>query len=266
MSFNIKPVPNVHGPEALAPMLKASRMARQCLREVGKLVRAGLPTKALDDAVIEFCKARNVTSGCYQLYGFPGHCCTSLNNEVAHGRPSPDVVLKYGDLLKVDVSLCVDGWHGDTCATFHVNRPYLLPYSDAQRDADIASLDLLMTAKKALQVGVKAARPFGTTSDIGNAIGAFVAKTSFSAVEVIGGHGIGKSLHEPPVVLHSFTRDKGALLVPGMFITIEPMINEGSPDIEQTSEEVFVTRDGKRSAQFEHTIAITDSGCQILTL
>lgn len=247
-------LPRIYGPDALDPMRRAGKLTAQCLREVGAMVAPGVSTKALDDAVAAFCTRHGAVAAPLDYHGFPAHCCTSVNHVVAHGIPR-DRALRSGDIVKVDVALIVDGWHGDTCATFPVG------------EIDVKSSLLIKAAKAALDVGIATAGPMRTTGDIGHAINSVVRKTSaFSVVEGLCGHGIGLEFHGLPDVPNVGRPGAGARLLPGMFITIEPMINAGQRFISTLADGTIVTRDRSRSAQFEHTIAITDNGVEILTV
>lgn len=246
-------LPTVYGPEALEPMRRASRLAAECLRRVGAMVAPGVTTKALDDAVARFCWEHEVQSACLGYDGFPAHCCTSVNHVVAHGIPN-NRPLQSGDIVKVDVVLECDGWHGDTCATFAVGFP------------SVRRRMLIDVTKEALAVGIKAARPYGSVGDIGNAIQEYVKTTGFTVVEGLFGHGIGRVMHDVPNVPHVGKRGHGPVLFPGMFITIEPMINSGARYVKELRDGSIVTRDRSDSAQFEHTLAIKEDGVEILTV
>lgn len=247
-------IPNVHGPEALEPMREAGKLTAECLREVGAMVAPGVTTRALDEAVRDFCmRHKGVVPAPLGYNGFPAHCCTSVNHVVAHGVPN-DRPLREGDMVKLDIALRVNGWYGDTCGTFTAGW------------APVRSRIIQDVARTALEVGINAAGPGKTTGDIGYAINEYVTKAGFAVVRDLCGHGIGKHFHDLPDVPNFGEPGKGTRLVPGMFITIEPMVNGGTRGIKPLADGSYVTRDRQRSAQFEHTIAITSDGVIILTL
>jgi methionyl aminopeptidase len=234
-------------------MREAGRLTAECLRMVGRMVEPGVTTKALDEAVRQYCVDHKVRSAAYDYKGFPGYCCTSVNHVVAHGVPSVRP-LASGDIVKVDIALRTeDGWHGDTCGTFWAG----LPHVRARLITDIA--------EEALRIGIEAVKPGRTTGDIGHAISTYVRKAGASVVEEYGGHGIGRVFHDYPMVPNVGAPNAGTLLEPGMAFTIEPMVNAGLRYIKMLTNGAIVTRDRSWSAQFEHTVIVTDDGCEITT-
>lgn len=217
------------------------------------MVAPGITTKALDDAVRQFCEDHKVRSAAYGYQGFPAYCCTSVNHVVAHGIPS-DRRLNSGSIVKIDVALRTkDGWHGDACATFFAGTP------NVKANAVVnAARDTLAEACFQIQAGV-------TTGDIGYFISRYARQCGFPVVHEYGGHGIGKAFHGLPFVPNVGVKGEGETLLAGMCITVEPMLNIGNRYIKQLSDGSLVTRDRSWSAQFEHTILITEDGCEILT-
>lgn len=235
-------------------MREAGRLAAESLVAVAELVRAGVTT----DEINQFVHADTLKKGAFpaplNYLGFPKSVCTSINEVVCHGIPSAQK-LENGDIINIDVTHKYGGYHGDTSATFYVG----MPSEDAKKITE--------TARRCLELGIQEVRPGARLGDIGAAIQEFAEAQGCSVVTDFVGHGIGRKFHEEPKVLHVGTRGRGIRLKPGMTFTIEPMINLGVPDVEILDDEwTAVTADGKLSAQFEHTVLVTDTGCEILTL
>lgn len=235
-------------------MRKAGGIVAQILHEIEELVRPGVSTYDLD----LFAQTRTKELGAKPAFkgynGFPGSLCVSVNEEVVHGIPSKKRTLKEGDIIGVDFGVILDGWFGDSARTFPVGK--------ISADA----MKLVETTEKSLYLGIEEARAGGNLFNIGHAIQNFVESKGYSVVREFVGHGIGKSLHEDPQVPNFGARGKGMLLKPGMVLAIEPMINMGSAAVKVLSDGwTAVTVDKALSAHFEHTIAITESGTQILT-
>ncbi len=236
-------------------MRAAGRLASELLDLVAEHVRPGVSTAELDRVVAEATQARGAVSAPLGYKGFPAHCCTSINDVVCHGIPDPGRLLKDGDIINVDVTPILDGLHGDSSRTFLVG--------------DVAPIArrLVEDTYHALWLGIRAARPGGRVGDIGHAIQGFVEPRGYSVVREFTGHGIGEVFHGPPAVLHYGEPGRGEKLVPGMTFTIEPMINLGHWKTEIRSDGwTAVTVDGALSAQFEHTVLVTESGIEVLTL
>lgn len=239
-------------------MEKACQLAAEALQYTGKHVRAGISTAELDQIAEDFIRSRDATPACLGYHGFPKSICTSINDVICHGVPD-STVLKDGDVVNVDVTVIKHGFHGDTSAMFFVGE-----VSDRARKISECALG-------AMEAGIKAIRAGGTTGDIGFAIDKFVTRKGFFAVKEIGGHGIGQKFHEDPFVPSFGKKGKGDPLLKWGTITVEPMVNETGAPVKELSIPgseitVFVTSDGKLSAQYEHTVLITDRGGQILTL
>jgi methionyl aminopeptidase len=235
------------------------RLAGRTLTHVGKFVRPGVSTNELDQIVVDFTKTNNARAATLGYHGYPKSICSSINSIICHGVPDDETVLKEGDIINLDITSEKDGFFGDCSATFFVGE-----VSKKARDLVQAALD-------ARDIGIEAVRPGGTTGDIGFAIDKLVTRRGFTTVKEIGGHGIGKKFHDEPFVPSFGKKGRGDVLVPWQCITVEPMVNEGTDkikefDIAGSSHKYYVTSDGKLSAQFEHTILVTDTGFEILTL
>ena len=244
--------------DEIPKMRAAGRQAAHTLEHVGKFVRAGISTNELDKIVHDFTLSQGAKPATLGYHGFPKSCCTSVNGVICHGVPD-GTILKDGDIINVDITSIVDGFFGDTSRTFFVG--------------DVSAQAKLITdcAEKAMWKGIEEVKPFATTGDIGFAINKFVTKQGFYVVKEIGGHGIGKTFHGDPFVPSHGKKGRGPKLMPWTCITVEPMVNEtaaelGEVDIAGSSHNVYVTGDGSLSAQFEHTLLITDTGYEIMTL
>ena len=239
-------------------MRTAGRAAAEMLWHVASFVKAGITTQDLDDAAVAWTTERGFTNGPLGYPGgpgsFPRSICTSLNHVVCHGIPSKKEKLKDGDILNIDVSPVVDGWFGDTSRTFFVGTP-----SPAARK-------LVEVTEECLRRGIRAVKDGGRIGDIGKAIESYAHEQGCSVVEDFVGHGVGRTFHTAPQVPHYF-KDRGPRIEKGMVFTIEPMINAGRFETRMLTDNwTAVTIDGKLSAQFEHTIAVTDKGVEVLTL
>lgn len=244
--------------EEIKKMEMVCRLAAQTLNHVAPYVKAGITTNELDQIVHDFTLSNGATPAPLGYHGYPKSICTSINHVICHGVPD-STVLKDGDIINVDVTCLKDGFHGDTSRTFIVGSA----------SADV--IDLVETAKLAMEKGIEAITPNGMTGDIGFVIDKFVTRKGYSTVKEIGGHGIGRKFHEDPFVPAYGKKGKGERLYPWHCITVEPMVNQGVAaikefDIPGSTIKYYETVDGKFSAQFEHTILITDTGYEILTL
>ncbi|MBI5497164.1 MAG: type I methionyl aminopeptidase [Deltaproteobacteria bacterium] len=257
----------LRGKEELRKLRAAGRLAHELLDYLGPLVKPGVTTEELDRLADAWTTARGAVSAPYGYQGsnpnlpFPKHICTSPNEVVCHGIPSRRVVLREGDIINLDVTPILDGWHGDASRTYLVGR-----VSDAARR-------LVETTQQCLDAAIREVKPGGRLGDIGEAIEEVAAKAGYSVVRDFVGHGIGDRFHAPPQVKHYGKRSggdgrgRGLRLQPGMVFTIEPMINEGEWPVQMLDDGwTAVTADGKLSAQFEHTVVVTESGVEILTL
>ncbi len=242
-------------PDQIRAMREAGRITGEALLLAGQAIRPGVTTKHLDDIIrhyIEKCGARPSFLG---LYGFPGSACISLNDQVIHGIPSPDVVIEEGDLVKIDVGAFKGGFHGDAARTFACGT--ITP--EAQKLIDVT--------KQSFFRGMEQVRPGGRIGDIGHAVQSYVEGFGYSAVRDYVGHGVGNDLHEDPEVPNFGKPGRGIRLTVGMTLAIEPMINAGTEKVRVLSDRwTVVTADGALSAHYENTVALTDEGAQALTL
>jgi methionyl aminopeptidase len=244
----------LHGAEAFAGMAKAGRLVAEVLDLLVDEVKPGVTTEALDAFVFDFAMANGAIPAPLNYRGFPKSICTSLNHVVCHGIPGPRV-LKEGDVLNIDVTFIVDGWHGDSSRMYGVGK------------ISRAAERLLEVTYNSLMRGVAAVKPGATTGDIGAAIQAYAEAERCSVVRDFCGHGLGRVFHDRPNILHYGEPGEGLPLKPGMLFTIEPMINLGKPHVKILSDGwTAVTRDRSLSAQFEHTVGVTETGCQVFTL
>ena len=243
----------LHGPDAFAAMRKAGRLVAEALDMLVPHVQPGVPTADLDELILGFALDHGAIPATLNYRGYRYASCTSINHVVCHGMPNAKP-LKEGDIVNIDVTLIVDGWHGDT------SRMY--PVGEVSRRAD----RLMQVTYESLMRGVAAVKPGGTTGDIGAAIQKFAEAERCSVVRDFCGHGLGRVFHDRPNILHYGEPGEGVLLEPGMLFTIEPMINLGKPHVKILADGwTAVTRDREFSAQFEHTVGVTDTGCEIFT-
>ena len=244
----------IHGEDAFEAMRKAGRLAADTLDYIAPFVEPGVTTGKLDELCAEFIADHGGISAPLNYRGFPKSICTSINHVVCHGIPG-EKVLKEGDILNIDVTPTVDGWHGDTSRMFHVGKVSV----KARRLCDITF--------EALWRGIRQVQPGATMGDIGHAIQTYVESQRCSVVRDFCGHGTGKVFHSPPNILHYGNPHSGTVLRPGMIFTIEPMVNLGRYDVKILSDGwTAVTRDRSLSAQFEHTMGVTQDGVEIFTL
>ena len=236
-------------------MRKAGRVSAKALRKTGELVRPGISTLDLDRFAENLIRMEGGIPAFLGYGGFRGSICSSLNNQIVHGIPSSEVILKEGDILSIDVGAIVGGWVGDNAATFAVGA--ISP--QAQR--------LLDVTKKSLYAGIEAARTDNYLGDIGHAIQRVAENAAFNVVREYVGHGVGRVMHEPPNVPNFGKQGKGLKLKPGLVIAIEPMVNAGSGATRGPYEDMWTvfSADNSLSAHFEHTIAVTADGPLILT-
>jgi len=244
----------LHGPEDFEGMRKAGRLAAETLDFIGPYVKPGVTTAELDRLCAEFIAERGGISAPLNYRGFPRSICTSVNHVVCHGIPG-DKKLEDGDIINIDVTPIVDGWHGDSSRMYYVGKP------------GVKARKLVEVTHEALMRAIEVVRPGATLGDIGWAIQSFVEKHRFSVVRDFCGHGLGRVFHAPPNVMHYGRPGEGLVLKEGMFFTIEPMINAGKADTKILADGwTAVTKDKSLSAQFEHSIGVTATGCEIFTL
>ncbi len=243
----------IHGPDAFAGMRNAGRLAAAALDMLVAHVKPGVTTEFLDDLVFQYAQDHGALPATLHYRGYPKSCCTSINHVVCHGIPGPKP-LRNGDVVNIDVTLIVDGWHGDT------SRMY--PVGEISRKAE----RLLNITYECLRRGVGAVKPGHTTGHIGEAIQTYAEGERCSVVRDFCGHGLGRVFHDKPNILHYGRGGEGPELRPGMLFTIEPMINLGRPQVKILPDGwTAVTRDRELSAQFEHTVGVTEDGCEVFT-
>ncbi|GGP26552.1 type I methionyl aminopeptidase [Silvimonas amylolytica] len=242
-------------PEQIEAMRVAGRLAAEVLEMISEYVQPGVSTEELDRRCFEYItKVQKTIPANVGYHGFPKTLCTSVNGVVCHGIPSPKEILKEGDIVNIDVTVIKDGWHGDTSRMFYAGAPS----EAAQRLVD--------TTFEAMMAGIDVVRPGATLGDVGHAIQTLAESRGYSVVREYCGHGIGQVYHEEPQVLHYGRPGTGLRLKKGMTFTVEPMINAGEAGVRSLADGwTVVTRDGSLSAQWEHMIAVTDDGFEILT-
>jgi methionyl aminopeptidase len=245
----------IHKPEDMAGMRKAGRLAAEVLDYITPFVKPGVTTEHLDKLCHDFILDHNAIPACLGYKGYPKVICTSINHVVCHGIPD-DRVLVDGDIMNIDVTVILDGWYGDT------SRMYT-----AGEKVPVKARLLMDATYEAMMRGIQAVRPGATLGDIGHAIQSYAEGERFSVVRDFCGHGIGRVFHMAPSVLHYGTPGRGTVLKPGVFLTIEPMINAGGWQTKILNDGwTAVTKDRSLSAQFEHTLAVTETGYEIFTL
>ena len=243
----------LHDSAGFAGMRAAGRLGAEVLDFIVPYVEPGVSTGKLDQLCHDFIVARNAVPAPLGYRGFPKSICTSVNHVVCHGIPG-DKVLVDGDIVNIDVTPIVDGWHGDSSRMYYVGTP------------SIKARKLVEVTYHALMKGIEVVRPGATLGDIGHAIQSFAESHRFSIVREFCGHGLGKVFHEAPNVMHFGKPRTGEVLAPGMFFTIEPMINAGRAETKILADGwTAVTKDKSLSAQFEHSIAVTETGYEIFT-
>ncbi|MBR3588201.1 MAG: type I methionyl aminopeptidase [Clostridia bacterium] len=238
----------------LALMREACRISAGALKAAGEAVQPGVTTAEIDRIAYEYIKKQGANPNFLHLYDFPATACISINDEVIHGIPSKKRVIKEGDIVSIDLGAELEGYNGDNAATFAAGK--ISP--EAQRLCDVT--------RESLYEGISKAIAGGRLGDIGWAVQNYCEQRGYGVVRSFTGHGIGRKVHEDPSVPNYGTPGRGVRLLPGMTIAIEPMINQGVPGVKTMSDGWTVkTADGKLSAHFEHTIAITSNGPVILT-
>jgi len=244
----------LHGAEAFAGMRRAGRLAAEILDELAKHVVPGVSTQELDDIVHRLTVEGGGVPATLGYRGYTKSSCISINHVVCHGIPSDQRSLKDGDIVNIDVTPIVDGWHGDT------SRMYLVG------NVGIKPRKLVDVTYECLMLGLEQAKPGNHLGDIANAIQRHAEAQRYSVVRDFCGHGVGRVFHDSPEVVHAGRPGTGPELKPGMIFTVEPMINIGRPDVKVLDDGwTAVTRDRSLSAQFEHSIGITEDGCEIFT-
>jgi methionyl aminopeptidase len=243
----------LYGPEAFAGMRAAGKLAAECLDMLAPEVKEGVSTGRLDDLAREFVLDHGALPACMFYRGYRHTVCTSVNHVVCHGIPGPRA-LRDGDIVNVDVTVIVDGWHGDTSRMYAVGETK----RKARRLMDVTY--------EAMMLGIAAVKPGVTLGDMGAVMQEYVEKQRCSVVREFCGHGLGRVFHDAPNILHFGTRGEGQVLKAGMMFTVEPMVNAGTPGVKVLNDGwTAVTKDKQLSAQFEHSIGVTETGVEIFT-
>jgi methionyl aminopeptidase len=245
----------LHGPVGYEGMRKAGRLAAEILDALVPMVRPGVTTAAIDDVVRQMTMAGGAVPATLGYRGYTHSCCISINHVVCHGIPSETRVMRDGDIVNIDVTPLLDGWHGDT------SRMYLVG------DVPLKAKRLVDVTYECLMIGIEQVKPGARLGDIGAAIQAHAERQRYGVVREFCGHGLGRLFHDAPEVIHAARAGTGPELKPGMFFTIEPMINLGKAGVKLLDDGwTAVTRDRSLSAQFEHSIGVTETGAEIFTL
>lgn len=251
----IPPRSIIKNEEQIQRIKESSKINTAVLDLVSKNIKVGMSTDEINTIVHEFTVSQGAIPAPLNFQGYPKSVCTSINDEVCHGIPSPDVILEEGDIINVDVSTIYNGYFSDASRMFKIGEVH----PDLDKLVDVA--------KECLEKGLEVAKPWGFMGDIAEAVQKHAESNGYSVVREFGGHGVGLQFHEEPFVSHVGKKGTGMLLVPGMIFTIEPMINMGKPDIFIDSEDdwTVLTEDGYPSAQWEYTVLVTETGIEILT-
>ncbi len=241
--------------EQIAAIRKSADLNTAVLDHVAAHIRPGMSTAEIDQLVYDYTTTHGGIPAPLNYCGFPKSVCTSINNVVCHGIPDEHEILEEGDIINVDVSTILDGYYSDASRMFAIGT--LSPEAEK----------LMRVTKECVELGLAAAKPWGHLGDIAHAINSHAQKNGYSVVEEIGGHGIGLEFHEDPFVSYVTPKGSEMVLVPGMIFTIEPMINEGSPDffIDEENDWTVYTIDDGLSAQIEYMVLITETGVEVLT-
>ena len=242
-------------PAQIEAIKKSAELNTAVLDHVAKHIHAGMSTEDIDVLVHDFTVSHGGIPAPLGYEGFPKSVCTSLNNEICHGIPDKNIILQEGDIINVDVSTILDGYFSDASRMFKIGTVS----ERAER--------IVRVTEECVELGLKAAKPWGHLGDIADAIYTHAQKNGYSVVEDIGGHGIGLEFHEEPFVSYVTPKGSGMVLVPGMMFTIEPMLNEGSPDffVDEDNDWTVYTIDDGLSAQIEYMVLVTETGIEVLT-
>lgn len=252
---NIIPPRNIiKNKEQIEGIRRSAAINNGALDLVAKHIKEGMSTEEINKLVYDYTVEQGAVPAPLNYQGFPKSVCTSINDEVCHGIPSEDIILKSGDIVNVDVSTIYNGYYSDASRMFIIGN------------VDEEAKRLVEVAKECLKRGVGAVKPWGFLGDIGAAVQEYAESNGYSVVRDFGGHGVGISFHEDPFVPHVGKRGEGMVLVPGMIFTIEPMINQGDYDIFVDAENDWtaLTEDGGLSAQWEYTVLVTEDGVEII--
>lgn len=242
-------------PEQIEGIRKSSKLAGQTLEYIAEFVKEGVSTEFLDRKIDEYIRENGAIPATLGYGGYPKSSCISLNEVVCHGIPSEKIVLKDGDILNIDVTTILNGYYGDTSKMYTIGN------------VSPIALELIEVTKHCMNLGIQQVKPGNQFGNIGFAISKYVKSKGFSVVYEFCGHGVGVNFHEEPQIDHTSRRNTGPIMKPGMTFTIEPMINQGRPGTIVDKNDGWTARtvDNKLSAQFEHTILITETGYEVLT-
>lgn len=242
-------------PEQIAEIRKSADLNTAVLDHVAAHIKAGMSTAEIDKLVYDFTTEHGGIPAPLNYEGFPKSVCTSINNVICHGIPSEDEILQDGDIINVDVSTILNGYYSDASRMFAIGN------------LDERSEKIMRVTKECVELGLKAAKPWGHLGDIAHAINSHARANGYSVVEEIGGHGIGLEFHEEPFVSYVTRKGTEMVLVPGMMFTIEPMINEGTPEffVDEDNGWTVYTLDDGLSAQIEYMVLVTEKGVEVLT-
>ena len=241
--------------EQIEGIRESAKINNGLLDLISENIKEGMTTQEIDDLAYNYTVSNGGTPATLNYDGFPKSICTSINSEVCHGIPSKDVVLKRGDIINVDATTILNGYYSDASRMFMIGEVN----EEAQK--------LVKVAKECLEMGLQAVKPWGFLGDVGAAIQEYAESKGYSVVRDFGGHGVGLDIHEEPFVYHFGKRGTDMILVPGMIFTIEPMINAGSYEvfIDEDNGWTAITKDGSLSAQWEHTVLVTEDGVEIIS-
>ncbi len=253
------PIPDRHlilSLEQIQGIRESAKVSISIMDALDDFIKEGVTTEAIDNLVYEMTEKAGGICADYKYEDFPKHCCTSINNVVCHGIPAEKEVLKNGDIVNVDITTILNGYYSD------MSRMYMIG------DVPDNAKKLVEVTKKCMLSGIAAVKPYRPVSDIGSVINDIADENGYGVVRALCGHGVGLKFHEDPVVNHYRTDRKTMIMVPGMVFTVEPMINEGTWDCKVSSGDgwTVTTADGSLSAQWEHTVLVTENGYEILTL
>ena len=253
-SFLMPPRDIIKNKEQIEGIKKSAKINNEILDLVGEKIKEGMSTADIDKIVYDYTISQGAIPAPLNYGGFPKSVCTSINEEVCHGIPDENIILKSGDIINVDVSTIKDGYFSDASRMYMIGEVS----NEAKR--------LVEVSKECLQKGIEAVKPWGFLGDIGAAVQEHAEKNGYSVVREFGGHGVGLQFHEDPFVAHVGRKGEGMVLVPGMTFTIEPMINEGRYEVfvDADNDWTAITEDGSLSAQWEHMILVTEDGIEIL--
>ncbi len=242
-------------PEQIEGIRESAKVSVAIMDELDKVIKEGITTQEIDDLVAKLTKEAGGICAPYHYEGFPKHCCTSLNNVVCHGIPDSKTVLKEGDIMNVDITTILNGYYSDMSRMYMIGK-----VSDEAKQ-------LVEVTKECMYAGIDAVKPYQPVATIGNTINEITDKYNYGIIRALCGHGVGLDFHNDPIVNHYRSSRKSMIMVPGMVFTVEPMINAGSfeCDVDKIDDWTVRTRDGSLSAQWEHTVLVTEDGVEILT-